>query len=115
MSKKTEKRLHTFTIPEVKPQGWLKRQLEIQMQGLTGILYDIWDSVGSYSGWLGGTGENWERAPYYLDGLLPLAYYLDDTGHWETGSWNGPWGARTRRGISARQPARMTTGPDLLC
>lgn len=84
MSKKTEKRLHTFTIPEVKPQGWLKRQLEIQMQGLTGILYDIWDSVGSYSGWLGGTGENWERAPYYLDGLLPLAYYLDDTRHWET-------------------------------
>ncbi|GHU77419.1 hypothetical protein AGMMS49992_25200 [Clostridia bacterium] len=48
------------------------------MHGLTGILYDVWDSVGSYSGWLGGTGENWERGPYYLDGLLPLSYYLKD-------------------------------------
>ena len=84
MNKKTEKKLHTFSIPEVKPEGWLKRQLEIQMQGLTGRLYDIWDSVGSYSGWLGGTGENWERAPYYLDGLLPLSYYLEDEEHWKT-------------------------------
>ena len=74
MSKKREKTLHTFAIPEVKPEGWLKRQLEIQMQGLTGKLFDIWDSVGSYSGWLGGTGENWERAPYYLDGFLPLSF-----------------------------------------
>lgn len=83
MSKKREKTLHTFSIPEVKPEGWLKRQLEIQMQGLTGKLFDIWDSVGSYSGWLGGTGENWERGPYYLDGLLPLSYYLEDKEHWD--------------------------------
>lgn len=83
MSNKNEKRLHTFSIPEVKPEGWLKRQLEIQMQGLTGKLFDIWDSVGSYSGWLGGTGENWERAPYYLDGLLPLSCYLEDKEHWD--------------------------------
>lgn len=83
MSNKNEKRLHTFSIPEVKPEGWLKRQLEIQMQGLTGKLFDIWDSVGSYSGWLGGTGENWEREPYYLDGLLPLSCYLEDKEHWD--------------------------------
>lgn len=98
MCKKKEKKLHTFTIPEVKPQGWLKRQLEIQMQGLTGILYDIWDSVGSYSGWLGGTGENWERAPYYLDGLLPLAYYLEDAGHWETASRFVEWTLNSQDG-----------------
>lgn len=71
-------KLKPFHITEIAPQGWLKRQLEIQMNGLTGRLYDIWDSVGSYSGWLGGTGENWERAPYYLDGLLPLSFYLHD-------------------------------------
>jgi hypothetical protein len=62
----------------VKPEGWLRRQLEIQARGLTGHLDEIWPDVGSNSGWLGGTGESWERGPYYLDGLLPLAYLLQD-------------------------------------
>ena len=76
-------KLEKLKLTEIHPEGWLKRQLQIQMNGLTGKLYDIWDSVGSYSGWLGGTGESWERAPYYLDGLVPLSYYLEDKEHWE--------------------------------
>ncbi len=82
MQTETKKRFKCCNIPEIRPQGWMKRQMEIQMDGLTGKLYDVWDSVGSYSGWLGGTGENWERAPYYLDGLLPLSWYLKDEKHW---------------------------------
>ena len=83
MAAEMKKKLRCVNIPDVEPEGWLKDQFEIQMNGLTGKLYDVWDSVGSYSGWLGGTGENWERAPYYLDGLLPLAYYLKDKEHWD--------------------------------
>ena len=82
MATTIKKRLKCLNLKEVAPQGWLRRQLEIQMEGLTGQLYQVWDSVGSYTGWLGGTGENWERAPYYLDGLVPLSYYLQDKERW---------------------------------
>lgn len=62
----------------VKPAGWLKRQLAIQARGMGGRLDETWPDVGPNSGWLGGTGESWERGPYFLDGLLPLAWQLDD-------------------------------------
>lgn len=62
----------------VRPAGWLRRQLEIQARGMGGRLDETWPDVGPNSGWLGGTGENWERGPYFLDGLLPLAWQLDD-------------------------------------
>lgn len=64
----------------IQPRGWLARQLRIQAEGLSGHLDETWDDVGPTSGWLGGTGESWERGPYYLDGLIPLAYILDDHG-----------------------------------
>ena len=62
----------------IRPTGWLRRQLEVQAQGLSGHLDETWPDVGPDSGWLGGKGESWERGPYYLDGLLPMAYQLED-------------------------------------
>ncbi len=68
----------TLPLGSIKPQGWLRSQLEIQANGLTGHLDEFWEDLDSNSGWLGGGGESWERGPYYVDGLLPLAYLLKD-------------------------------------
>ena len=61
-------------LTAVKPSGWLLEQLRIQASGLSGHLDEFWPDVGPNSGWLGGTGESWERGPYFMDGLVPLAY-----------------------------------------
>ena len=63
----------------IRPEGWLREQLRRMASGLTGHLDEIYpEVVGERNGWLGGDGDGWERGPYWIDGLLPLAYLLDD-------------------------------------
>ncbi|HET9087374.1 MAG TPA: beta-L-arabinofuranosidase domain-containing protein [Acidobacteriaceae bacterium] len=69
---------YTLPLGSIRPAGWLLQQLQIQADGLSGHLDETWSDVGPNSGWLGGTGESWERGPYFLDGLIPLAYSLND-------------------------------------
>ena len=66
-----------YTTKEIKPSGWLKRQLEIQAKGLNGNLDKVWRDVRD-SAWIGGDAEGWERVPYWLDGFIPLAYLLEN-------------------------------------
>lgn len=66
-----------YSSKEIKPLGWLKKQLEIQAEGLSGNLDKIWPDIRN-SAWIGGDKEGWERVPYWLDGFIPLAYLLDN-------------------------------------
>ena len=64
-------------LGQVKPSGWLREQLETQAAGLSGHLDEFWPDIKN-SAWIGGNAEGWERVPYWLDGIVPLAYLLDD-------------------------------------
>jgi hypothetical protein len=64
-------------LGSIRPRGWLERQLRIQAAGLSGHLDEFWPDVAQ-SQWFGGTAEGWERAPYWLDGAIPLAWGLGD-------------------------------------
>ncbi len=63
----------------IQPQGWLREMLIRQKNGATGNLDKLYPLVmGVRNGWRGGNGDQWERGPYWLDGLVPLAYILHD-------------------------------------
>lgn len=66
-------------IGAIQAEGFLLEMLKTQRDGLTGNLDSVYNLVcGDNNGWLGGTGDGWERGPYWLDGLVPLAYLLND-------------------------------------
>ena len=66
-----------FPLGSIHPLGWLKNQLRLQADGLSGHLDEFWPDVKD-SRWIGGSAEAWERFPYWLDGAIPLAYLLED-------------------------------------
>jgi hypothetical protein len=64
-------------LGQIRPAGWLREQLKVQASGLSGHLDEFWPDI-KQSAWIGGKAEGWERVPYWLDGIVPLAYLLDD-------------------------------------
>ena len=94
------------------PRGWYLRQLELQADGLTGHLAQFWDDVMA-SVWVGGDADGGlhERAPYWMNGLVPLAFLLKnaDGRHVRAGK-TGVW---QRAGFD-RHAARAPGGDDAL-
>ena len=66
-------------LGSIRAEGWLLEMLTRQRDGITADLDKIYPEVcGERNGWLGGDGDQWERGPYWIDGLLPMAWILDD-------------------------------------
>jgi DUF1680 family protein len=77
MSKLKPLHFEPLSILDIKPGGWMKKQLQIQADGLTGHIDEFWPDIAD-SKWFGGQTPDTERGPYWLDGLIPLAWQLDD-------------------------------------
>lgn len=64
----------------IQPEGWLKKQLELQKDGLNGHLGEIsaWLQKKD-NAWLKTGGQwGWEEVPYWLRGYANLAYIVED-------------------------------------
>lgn len=64
----------------IKPRGWIRQQLQLMADGLPGHLHEFYRLVRNAT-W-GGDHEEYsilnEAWPYYINGLVPLAYALND-------------------------------------
>ena len=110
-------------LGSIRPQGWLTRQLRIQADGLSGHLDEFWPDIKE-SRWFGGETEGWERAPYWLDGVIPLAFLLDDPAlkakvtryvdyileHQQEDGWLGPGQMVWTAGQTRRRCSTTTSG-----
>ncbi len=70
--------LSPLPVGAVKPRGWLRHQLELMADGMTGHLMELSDFLAEDNGWLTGEGEGWEEQAYWLRGFYNLGVLLDD-------------------------------------
>ena len=119
-------------VTSVRPRGWLRRQLELQRDGLTGHLGEIsiWLSKQD-NAWLNKEGKGkhgWEELPYWLKGYGDIGYTLDDAAMIrESKFWieavlanqrdSGDFGPDVFKGAGKRTPSRdlWTNMPMLFC
>lgn len=67
-------------VGAVQPEGWVRRYLELQRDGLTGHLGEIsaWLEKEGNAWLVDGGDHGWEEVPYWLKGYGNLAYILGD-------------------------------------
>jgi len=95
----------------IKPKGMLHEMLILQRDGLSGSLDNIYSLVcGDNNGWLGGTGDGWERGPYWIDGLIPLTYQLDDKNMKEKAQKWIEWSIKNQRADGYFGPLPLPEG-----
>ncbi len=77
------KPLHFIKLPvgDVQPEGWLKKYLLLQKEGLTGKLGEIsaWLDKKDNAWLRSGGNHGWEEVPYWLKGYGNMAYILNDS------------------------------------
>jgi hypothetical protein len=72
----------------ITPKGWLRTQLQLQLDGLNGRMPEVSDYLTADSGWADPSQTGWEELPYWLRGFGDLGYVTGDAATLElTGTW----------------------------
>ncbi|GAA5040785.1 beta-L-arabinofuranosidase domain-containing protein [Streptomyces similanensis] len=101
----------------ITPGGWLRTQLDLQLDGLNGRMPEVSDYLDpKTSGWSVPANDGWEELPYWLRGFGDLGYVTQDARVLElTRAWIDRVLA-TRQSDGFFGPARLRTslggGPD---
>jgi DUF1680 family protein len=74
--------LMKLPIGSIRPEGWLRQQLQLESDGFTGHLTEV-SKFCKFQGsaWTDPSGEGalgWEEVPYWLKGFVDLGYVLRD-------------------------------------
>jgi DUF1680 family protein len=73
--------LTKLPIGAIRPEGWLRTQLQLEAEGFSGHLAEI-SQFCKYDGsaWVkpGGGDRGWEEVPYWLKGFTDLGFVLGD-------------------------------------
>jgi len=125
----TPEALIKLPIGAIEPEGWVRRQLELQADGFIGHLTEISRFLKKDgNAWLSPTGEGhspWEEVPYWLKGFGDTGYVLgdrrimDEAKIWIEGilnsrqddGWFGPIGNKTG---SRRQEGSPDLWPNMI-
>ena len=72
--------LTPLPLGSIRPEGWLLEQLDALRAGLNARLEQFWpqEAAGTAGGWLDSEASGDERMPVLLEGLVALAWTLDD-------------------------------------
>jgi hypothetical protein len=112
------------------PGGWLRKQIDLQREGLTGHLGEISSWLArDGNAWLSPDGlgkHGWEELPYWLKGYANIGYMLgDQTMIAEARSWiepvlanqreNGDFGPLVYKGKETKSRDLWTNMPMLFC
>ncbi len=65
-------------IGSITPKGWVRHELDLMRDGMTGHLPEISGFIGPNSGWWDFRSRGWEELPYWLKGYGDLGYVLKD-------------------------------------
>lgn len=65
-------------LGSVKPKGWIRKQLDVMVDGMTGHLPELSQFLAEDNGWFGTENEGWEEQPYWLRGFYDLGVLTGD-------------------------------------